>query len=54
MVYPFDYPLSDLPLEPRCPDNRGSTVQGLSLNGHRLQMHSTLYTVLCKQCVSIL
>ncbi len=26
VVYPFDYPLSGQPLEPRCPDNRGSTV----------------------------
>ncbi len=29
VVYPFDYPviqLSGQPLEPKCPDNRGSTV----------------------------
>ena len=47
VVYPFDYPVYSV-IRPasgtRCPDNRGSTVQGFaeSLNGHRHQMHCTV------------
>ncbi len=41
MVYLLDYPLSGLPLEPRYPDNQGSTVFTTLSDGYEVIIGGT-------------